>query len=194
MKRLGIFGALVAAIVLMGVASAAPPGQAIAFRMPDGEFNTAEEGFPAAAKFDGTIAFGDPTTLSNLSGNILIGSSPFGKTDRHLKMKAPGPVTGGPFGDGEGFKACEEGKTGPWEFYEIGFEMSTIVSIGAGSLKGTGRLAWGHAEFCQQQEVEPGVFELMIWGGPFSDLSALLADSKTAGKLNLHGEHPEIGP
>ena len=194
MKKLGVFGALVLTMALLGVASAAPAGQVIEFRMSDGHFSVpGGPDFPAVAKFDGRIVFGDPTTLSHLSGVLGIGSSPFGKVDRHLNIKAPGPVTGGPFGDGKSFEACVAGETEPGAFTEVGFEESTLVSLSAGSLKGTGRLAWGEGEFCEKQEVD-GLFVPVVWGGPFSDLEAELVGPKIAGHLHLHGEGPFIGP
>lgn len=174
-----------------GVATAGPPGEYIGFNMPKGQFCKGAGGprggpcVDAAAKFEGQISGG---SLSNLAGNLVIGSSTFAKTDRHLNIKAPGLAEPSPIGDPAFFSDCVDGfaMPPPWDPAVLsGRQITVIVSVSAGSLKGTGTLAWDLMD------------ELCFWEddeGPFTDsavsfcwLNAELVSSKLAGRLNLGG-------
>ena len=192
MKKLAVLPALLALFVFTGAAIAGPKGTPISFDMPNGGFCDGTQCVPASASFDGLIDL-DTSDLSNLSGTLEIGSSPYSKTDRHLTINAPGPVTDGAF-ERPGFEQCVAGETAPYDWYDRVSWASTTVSLNAGSMKGSGRLSWNEWEFCVKIEVAPGEFKVEHGGFADSNLHGQLVGPKTAGDLFLNGPLPAIGP
>ena len=192
--RMGVLA--VSALAFMAVSSsagAAPGGTSIQFHYGDGQFCWDKSCAHAHADFSGLVYDGDgPTTLSNLSGTLTIGPSPYGNTTRHLTVKAPGVVMGNQYGDFEGYEDCVQGLTEPGIEYFIQSQQWTFVSLNAGPLKGTGEVEWWHEEVCEVIEVNDE-FVPVINVYDWSFLRAELVGSKTAGTLNLFGPGPCYG-
>ncbi len=196
MRKLVLLAVLIGLLAVPNIASAGPPGQSITFRFNEGQF-CVHNCTPAFAKLDGRIEFEPRIQLSRLSGKLRIGVSPFAKTDRHLNVKSPGPVNASSWGTLEGYEECiasEEPFDIGQTFWGPGEGIDTVVSLSAGSSKGSGTLGWWYSEICRWFEVEGGGFDKETGLTDRSYLNGELVGPKLAGTLNPGGPAPEFSP
>ena len=141
--------------------------------------------------------------LSQLSGTIRIGSSPFAKTSRHIRVRSLGPARWGSFEAHSLYETCLE-KTTLEEFvaaggeryayyWSAGWSVNTVVSLSAGSSKGSAEMGWWEQDFCQWREVGGGEFMKEFGDGSGSRLNGQLI-GKLAGNINLGGPFPDYVP
>jgi hypothetical protein len=184
MKKWALSAVVALSLLLVGVASAAPPQRStLSFDMPFGSICNRDGCVSASADFSGTLSGND---LSNLAGTLELGPSPFAKGDRRLSVRPHNTIHSfqGGFGDVE---ACLRGETGVWEWTHREEYNQVEVSIRSSSLNGTGNLNWGTHRYCVKTMDWMGNEVIESGGGDFAHLGSTVVSPHDAGHLFLHG-------